>query len=201
MREILAGAKKKRKEAEVFKIDAENFSVAELEEKIKGQGLFEKKFIVVLDKVFENKLAMDEILARLKEMKETENLFLILEQKINKPELTKFEKYTEKIYKFEAEVSAKKEFNDFALANALGNRDRKNLWLLYRQMIEREVVLEAISGMIFWKVKDMFLKKNFSKFSESELKKLSSKLVEIYHDSHRGLCDFENAMEQFILNI
>jgi len=37
------------------------------------------------------------------------------------------------------------------------------------------------------------------KFSRRELEHISSGLVSLYHDSRRGIVDFEIALEQFVL--
>jgi hypothetical protein len=113
------------------------------------------------------------------------------------------------------------EFNIFSLTDAFGRRDRKNLWVLYQKAVLREIPAEEISGVLFWQLKSMFLAsvsktaseagmkpfvfskaKSFARnYKEEELKKISSELVSIYHDSHRGLCDFDIALERFILKI
>jgi len=38
-------------------------------------------------------------------------------------------------------------------------------------------------------------------YSEDEMKKMSSSLVSIYHDSRRGIHDFDIALERFILSL
>ena len=113
------------------------------------------------------------------------------------------------------------EFNIFSLADAFGRRDKKNLWTLYQKAIMREIPAEEISGVLFWQLKSMILaekSKNadeagikpfvYSKakafarnYKEDELKNISSELVSIYHDSHRGMGEFEMALERFILGI
>ena len=113
------------------------------------------------------------------------------------------------------------EFNIFSLADAFGRRDKKNLWTLYQKATMREIPAEEISGVLFWQLKSMILAEKsksaeeagikpfvFSKakafarnYKEDELKNISSELVSIYHDSHRGIGDFETALEAFILGI
>ena len=42
----------------------------------------------------------------------------------------------------------------------------------------------------------------FSKnFEQGDLRKLSSKLISIYHGARRGIIDFDRALEKFILEI
>src|SRR3989344_5543768 len=53
--ELLESLQKKKPDAAVFKLDAEKWSAAFFEELIGGQGLFERKYIVYVGGVFENK--------------------------------------------------------------------------------------------------------------------------------------------------
>ena len=142
MHEVLSGAQKKRPDAEVFTLDADHFSGNELDGLIGGMGLFEKKYIVILDRIFEKKETIDLVLEKIKEISETENLFLFLEGKLDKKTLSKLEKYAQKVQEFslpKTDGSGRKfgvgagafvplhEFNVFSLADALGRRDKKTL--------------------------------------------------------------------------
>ena len=58
MHEVLNGAKKKRPDAEVFTVESEQFSGAVVDSLVGGAGLFEKKYIVIFDRIFENEEAL-----------------------------------------------------------------------------------------------------------------------------------------------
>ena len=90
-------------------------------------------------------------------------------------------------------------FNNFLLANALENRDKFNLWIYFRQALENEAGMEELVGILFWKAKDMLLKKSFSKFSESELKNFASKLSYLLPEARKQGKDAESVFEQFLL--
>lgn len=201
MHSLLDGAKKKRPDAEVFILEAESFSPARLDALVGGMGLFEKKYIVLMDRVFENKESSDVILEKLKELAETENMFLFLEGKVDKKTLGKIEKYAFKVEVFEAEKEAGQKFNVFSLTDALARRDRKELWVLYQNARQEDAVPEAVCGMFFWKVKTMLTSGSTGKYSKEELQKFSSSLISIYHDAHRGLCDLDTALEKFVLSV
>ncbi len=200
MHAVLEGAKKKKGDAEVFKMTAENLEGGDLDLHIGGMGLFEKKSVVIMDRVFENELFAAEILSKIKEIAETENLFLFVEGKLDKKTLEKIEKHAFKSERFDAQQVVKKEFNVFALSDALARRDKKNLWVLYRKFIDDEIAPEALSGTLFWKLKTMILSPN-QNYKAEELKKLSSDLVSIYHDSHRGIHEFEVGLERWVLGV
>ncbi len=240
MHEILEGGKKKRPDAEIFRIEATGFQEGMIDEWTGGMGLFERKIIVVLDRVFENKEAAETIVARAEALGATENLIIILEGKLDKKTADKLAKFAFKSEAFEEKKEARqfglgpgqgkggsgklslKDFNIFSLTDALGARDRKSLWALFVKSQFHEVAAEEISGILFWQAKAMLLAaeqgadakstglnpfvfqkaKSYAKnFSPKELRDLSSKLVSMYHDAHRGLADFPVAIERLALSL
>lgn len=213
---------KKKPDASVFRMEAEGWDAARFEELLGGQGLFEHKYIVVLDKVFEHATAKDDVLGALKALKESDNVFICLEGDIDAVTVKKLEKHSEKSQKFEEEkTTAKKEFNIFSLTDAFGMRDKKKLWVLYRQAIMSGSEPEEIHGILFWQLKSIltalgskdaqesglkpfvFQKAiNFAKkYSPEELRVMSAKFVEIYHNARRGISDMETSLERFILSV
>jgi len=233
MHEILEAGKKKRPDAEIFRVEGSAFQAGMIDEWSGGMGLFERKLIVVLDRAFENKEAAEAIVDRAEALGASENMILILEGKLDKKTLTKLEKYAYKAEAFDEKkeparsggsggAGSRGDFNVFALTDALGARDRKQLWALFAKSQFREIAPEEISGVLFWQAKAMLLagepdatpastglspfvfgkSKNYAKnFSPKELRDLSLKLVSIYHDAHRGLGDFPIALERLALSI
>jgi hypothetical protein len=65
--------------------------------------------------------------------------------------------------------------------------------------VDTDVSLEEITGVLFWKIKDMILKKNFGKFKEEQLKTLVSKLSYLLPEARKNGRDAESALEQFLL--
>ncbi len=221
--ELIDSLLKKRPDASFFKVDTENFSEGMFQEYLSGQGLFVNKYIVFCDRLGESKEIRAYIEGMLKEIKESENIFILLEESFLAALKKKIEKYAEKVQEFSLSEKngAKKEFNMFALTDALGARDRKNLWVLYRQAVAQGGVSEEIHGILFWQVKSMLLTqsspdaksaglnpfvyskaKGYAKnFSSEALKKMSQELVRMYHEAHRGEINFEDALEQWILEV
>ncbi|MCK5285651.1 MAG: hypothetical protein KAJ58_00275 [Candidatus Pacebacteria bacterium] len=223
----------KKPNASFFKLDLDNFNESKLEELLFGQGLFEQKYIIQMDFLFEDKDTQDFILNKLKEISESENIFLFKEKKINKPILKKIEKYATKVQEFSLKENGGRtfatrngdfqinDFNIFDLATCFGNRNKKDLWVLYQKTKNKNISTEEVSGILFWQLRVMFQALNsknaveanlkpfvfnkaesyLKKYSEEELKKISSDLVTIYHDARRGLCEFDLALEKFILEI
>ena len=226
LHELVAGLIKKKPDASHTVLSDESFSENILEEYMGGAGLFSQKMIVEALNVFRNKDAKEIIVKKLKEIKESENIFVFLEGELDKKTLEKFEKNSEKIQEFaearpRGEASPRLEFNIFSLTDTLGRRDKKNLWVLYTKAKMEEKADEEIHGILFWQVKSMLVasksksaseaglkpfvydksRQMASNFKAGELEKTSMKLVSMYHDAHRGICDFSDALEKFILEL
>lgn len=222
MNALTDALQKKKPDAELFRIDAENWSEAKLQELAAGQGLFNNSYIVQIVSLFENKEAKEIFIDRLEEIAGSPNVFIVLEGDTDKKTLLAITEIAEKVQEFPSKGEKKKpEFNIFSLTDAFGRRDKKNLWVLFRKAVESGAVPEEIHGILFWQLKSMLVAasatsaggaglapfvftkaKSFLKnYTEEELKKLSSKFVALYHDSHRGIHDFEIALERLILQL
>lgn len=199
---LLATLQKKKPEAELFRLDAEHWSEVMLDELIGGQGLFSKNYLVFLSHLFQNPDAEAVVLKKLSDIGESPNIFVMLEGKVVKENLLAITEAAKKVARYEKEEAKKKEFDVFSLTDAFGRRDKKNFWVLYQQAISEGVVPEQINGLLFWKVKSLLVSPYPNRqWSRDELKKLSAQFVVIYHDAHRGIHDFEIALERMILSL
>jgi len=216
---LLGALSKKRPDAEHFHITSENISEFSVDELVSSQGLFEQKYVVVLDNLFTIKDKKDELLKLLKDMQSTEHIFIFLEGKLDKKTVSRFEKYSEKIQECSTEEIKKERFNTFSLTDALGKRDKKGLWTLYCKAKAENIADEEIHGILFWQVKSMLLalqntnaqeaglnpfvyskSKGFLRnYSEREVHSLSQALIALSHDARSGIHEFDTALERFIL--
>ncbi|HEY4490239.1 MAG TPA: hypothetical protein VJC12_03225 [Candidatus Paceibacterota bacterium] len=224
LREILSSQLKKNKDASYFKITPDNYLEYNLEELIGGAGLFQNKFVVVLDGLVSSDESKEKVLGLLPDFQGSQNIFVIIEESLKKEEIKKISKFAIKTQEFSDDKSKKikkDDFNVFTLTDALGARDKKRLWVNYQRAIIGGNVPERLHGLFFWQIKAMLSARNsksaadaglnpfvykksigFSKnFTKEELNELSSELVRIYHDSRRGKTEFDIALERFILNI
>lgn len=222
LHEFLEGFFKKNPDATLFQMDAEHWSGEKLDELLASQALFGGATVVVLDSMFQNEEAEEAVLARLKEMKDSPNVFVLLEGKLTKAVAERVAKKAESVKECAGAKEKKREaFDRFALADALGKRNKKDAWVFLQKALVEGGVPEEIHGMIFWQVKSMMLAASaktaaeaglnpfvfrkslaFAKnFTEEELKKLSSKLVAIYHEAHRGGDELSIALEKFLLSL
>jgi hypothetical protein len=166
----------------------------------KSNSLFEAKQVITLENVLENAEAKDFILGKLAELKESGNIFIFLEKKALKDTVTKFTKSSEEVKEFALPKGKENKADVFAITYPFERRDKKNMWLEFHKLRETDTSAEALSGILFWKIKSMLLAGRSAKWTEAELKKLSSKLVSLHHDAHRGLIDFQTGLEKFIID-
>ena len=194
------------KNTETFFIGKNDFSQIQAESFYSGSGLFFTKCVVFFENIFEKEETLDFILEKLELMSKIQNDFVFLEGKLNKIVLDTFRKVPPvggqavvELNIFELSKEKKERYNNFLLADAFADRNKKNLWICFRQAINKGVRMEELVGILFWKAKDMILKKNFYKFSEAELKNFASKISYLLPQARKAGLDDESTFEQFLL--
>lgn len=184
---------------ELFPISRNGFDKSQIESLYSGAGLFFAKSATIFSGILDYEDTREFILEKLPLLAGSENIFIFLESKLNKPVLDIFKKNSAKIEVFELPKEKKEKFDNFLLANAFGNKDKLNLWIYFRQAVDGGASLEELVGILFWKIKDMLLKKDFRKFSQAELQNLAAKLSYLLPKARREARDAEAALEQFLL--
>jgi hypothetical protein len=187
------------KSIEIISINKNDFDPIQVESFYSGAGLFFAKCTIVFLNIFESEDIKDFILDKLDLIAESSNDFVFLEGHLSKPTLDAFKKARAELNIYELSKEKKEKFNNFLLANAFGDRDKLNLWIYFRQAIDKGVGMEELVGVLFWKAKDLILKKNFSKFSEPELKNFAIKISYLLPEARKKGLDDESAFEQFLL--
>jgi hypothetical protein len=188
--------------AEVFFISHNDFDRTQMESLYSGSGLFGGRSVVTYSQVLEREDVRNFVLEKLKNLEQSSNTFIFLEGKLAKPVLDAFKKATgeaAQINVFELAKERAEKYNTFILANDFGFKDKLNLWIHYRQAVGKGVSLEEISGVLFWKVKDMLLKQSFGKYEKSELENFAKKIAFILPEARRDGKDAEAAFEQFLI--
>lgn len=214
--------REKKPDASAGTLTADNVTPEKLEELTQTQGLFENKQILFMDRTLENKDVREIMLEKIDAIADSPNIFIFYEGKLTKEVLKKIEKRAEKVTEYESETEKPREAGSFfVLADALGARDKKRFWTLYRDAIDRDAVPEEIHGILFWQVKALALaektntaldaglnpfvyskaKRYVSNFKKGEIDSMLTRLVSMYHEAHRGRVDFEKELEKFALDI
>lgn len=187
------------KEEEVYFVNKNNFDPVQIESFGSGEGLFFTKCAIIFSNIFEKEELVDFVLDKLPLMGQSKNLFVFSEGRLKKPILDEFKKARAELNIFELSKEKKEKYNNFLLADAFQARDKLKLWIYFRQAMDVGVGMEELIGVLFWKAKDMILRKNFSKFSEDELKNFSSKISYLLPEARKQGLDDESAFEQFLL--
>jgi len=200
LRRAMDALQKRVPYAHILRITDEDEEEISLKDILESKGLFHPRRVVLFDKVLSNKVIREDIFKHLKEMKESEHIFFIYEEKISAAHEKKLSQYAEKIEKSDRKETEKKKENVFALANALGSGKRSDVWIEYRKALLSGAAPEALHGMIFWKVKDMLVK-GISGSREDEYREMLSMLAEMPHKTRRDGVELEYALERFILSL
>ena len=212
----------KKPDAAYVRIDSDHWHPTILEEHIGGQGLFSNKYILFLDRLSADTEIRDVLVDSLETLQTSANIFVILEGKVLADTKKAFEKHAEKTVVSDlGERPISKEFNVFALADAITTRDRVKAWTIYRDAIDLGHEPEALAGTLFWQAKSIYLtydassavasglspfvftksKKATTKYSSAEMNIFMNELISTYHDAHRGLVSLELGIEQLLLKL
>lgn len=213
---------KKKPDASFVSFNADTLDENLLTEITSSQGLFERKIVVRLTDIFEDKEKGEMVLKMLKEMGETGNIIVWSEKEMKKTDLDKIKKHAEKVEEFGVKEKSQKAFPTiFKMTDAIADRDKKNAWILFTKEIQNGTAEEEIHGTIFWQMKSILIAKKtkgadesglnpyvFSKakafsrkWDDALLHKKIGELVEMYHKAHRGQIDFGVVLEKWVLSI
>lgn len=189
------------KDVEIFLINRNSFNKMQIESLYSGSSLFSQKSTVIFSNVFEYEETRDFLLEKLELMGESKNHFVFLEGKLNKPILDAFKEVHAEMNIFELPKEKLEKFDNFLVANAFERKDKLNMWIYFRMALDKGVGMEEIVGVLFWKIKDMILKNNFSKYSSQQLKDAASKLSYLLPEARKRGLDAESIFEQFLLEV
>lgn len=187
----------------IEEIDAQATGPEEFASLAATDSLFGEPRAYRLQNVFlaegERPLTGEAVLDIAEDLADSPHTFILEEEKLLAKPKAALQKAGAQITEIKSE--AKKEpFNVFALGNALGNRDRKQLWLYLVRASAEGVAPESIAGILAWKARTMAASAR-SPAEKKEWAALSRNLVVMYHDSHRGLGDLSLYLERFALTL
>ena len=233
-REVLKALRAKRPGAHEMRFEGEEVTADRLAELAGARGLFESKTIVVLDGACEAAASREALVAAAPELQRSENAFIVFERGVLDAATEKaLAAAAAKVFRASPQTmsaarvrgqGARQQKYDpalFALADALGARDRKDLWVRYiRARLIDGKAPEEIHSILCWQARAMLAastslsaeeaglvpfvygksKRYAARFQPAELRSLAGDLVALYHDAHRGIHDLGTALERFILS-
>lgn len=212
-------------EAPVFDLAGENLTREELQEAVYARPLLGGGAIAFFDQLSIKSPLISFVTENLTSLAKSDNLFVFWEDEKGEAlaELVAMVGGGVKEFKptTDKKLSSQESVNIFAVADALGNRDRKQTWLLYHDALRHGVPAEEVFWKFAWKVKTLLLvatappgsplplkpyplsqaKRQLKNYKLTELVSLSSRLVKLYHDARRGLADFDLNLERLILEV
>ena len=186
-----------KKDSRIVRISDAN-QLEDLQAALRGAGMFNESRIVVFNGVLANEEMRTELLGSLAHIRDSEEVFFILEEKPDAATRKQIEKYAEKSERYDS-PSGKKDTGIFAIADALKHADKKGRWVSYQRQLAENAAPEAIHGILFWAAKDMFLKSR-TDAEKARATRLIAELAELPHESRRHGIELEYALELFILS-
>ncbi len=192
-----------------------------LDEKSSARALFGGATLFLLNNILTEKEEQDIFVSCAEKLKNSKNHFLVFEPSLSKDFAKEVASYATEHFEHFKKTDDRPQFNIFSLGDALGERNKKELWVLYQRAVGAGCSSEEISGTLFWAIKNMALMKNAKKgddcglnpfvakktrgfashYTMEEINSLSRKIVTLYHEAHRGGEPMGIALERFILNL
>ncbi len=195
---LVQALQSKHADAELVRVTQDETGDLNLENLLATQGLFKSSYIIYLDNL--NDLYKEWSKEEYKKMHVSGHVCVLLAERLGVVVLRDLEGNCDKLVESKASKSTGK-FNIFGIANALKSRDKKRLWTELTIARLSGVEGEGVAGMLFWAVKDMLIKRQNNKWSESELKHLAISLAGLPHKARRDAVSVFNALERLLLQV
>jgi len=227
-RAFVDGLIKKHPEASWFSFSPENFNRATFAEAVVGGTLFYKKHLVVCDNLGADEDGAEGVLEKIKEIKNSEHVFIFLENQVDKKYLAKLIKVAdqEKEYDLknktdEAAIKKIQEKKLFAVGDGILARENKLAWLAYQRALSAGFQPENIFWTITRTMKNLIMvkvsqkpeelglhpyvlgktKSATNRYSLEELQNFFSRLSALWHDNFFTTDEFSAGLERILLEI
>lgn len=207
-----------KNDATAVTITGDTGSLDAVREALGATSLFGGREVYVLDMVSEDEEFFASVLELLPALDESENVFILIEGAHKAAVEKLITKHSTESAVFEGKE--KKEWNVFALTDALVARDKKQLWILLQDAWKHGRTSEEIIGTLFWQLKMLRLadvttsaleagqkpfvydkaKRALRQFPR-DLHEVTHRLVMLYHEGHGGKRDINHALEAWVLSL
>jgi len=218
---LIDGALKEDVARPYSRLQPESLSFVELEEQALAMVLFGSPGLVVGEGLFGKEETRQRLLETAPVLKESAQTFIFLEDKFPAEFAKKIATHAEVEF-FQAQYLKPDERLAYAFLDAVGTRNRKNIWVSFEKARRSGLASE----MLFWKLanqvktlalvnsgvsqKELGINYDFvynkalaaaKRFKREELVQMHSQLVRLFHDSHRESKDFGIALERWVLSV
>ena len=205
-------------EQTVVRIESDNYETGQLLNLSSTTVLFGVSPIYLIDTLSNQADSYEELLETLESLATSTENFVVIEKDLNASDKKQFTKYSENLNEYK-KAGVETRFNVFAMAEALVNKDKRQLWVLLQEAKRNGLSAEEIIGTLWWQLKTLRLamltksaeeagvkdfpynkaKRSLKNFKDGEIESLSFKLLNLYHDGHVGKCDIDLALEEWVL--
>lgn len=172
-------------------------TAADIVAALQGPGMFDGSRAIVFDSVLANPELAPILLDALPDLKTSDDVIYIREEKLDAATKKRIEKQAETSTKLDAPKGAK-EGGAFDLGFALQRGDKKALWVGYMREIAKGAAPEMIHGILFWAAKQALLKEGAR--ATARTRRLVADLAELPHVARRRGHELEYALEEFIVS-
>ena len=228
-RAFIDGLLKKKPNATLVRLSGDAWQTDDVRGLAQAQSLFAGNSVVRLDGFLATRESADQLEPLLASLAESSNIFVFVEDKL----LAADKKLLESLAKEVKEYSDKElpptayrlpaSFNIYALSDALAEKKRRELWLIFHEALMSGISPEMIFWKFVWQVRVLLAAREGKEgmkaigssveptralgkgcdWTRETLLLLSQTLVELYHDfeKFRGVPDLEFALERVILSL
>jgi hypothetical protein len=208
----VAAARTKEPNLAYTRLSREEISTQTLEHAVSSGGLFITRTLTLLDDPFPaRQVSRDDedgeepnnasvIEDSLELLSNSDNAIVILAPKLLVVKAKKISAKAKMTYRFDRPIQPPVRGFNLPLANALTNRNQKNLWLEIMRSLRAGDPPEMLHGVLHWKARDL-LGKNNHLWEPNEVRLLSLNLIRLLQDSRRKGLDLATELERFALRI
>lgn len=184
--------------ADIERVNVTPENIYSVFDEIQTPSLFGGKKAFIVSGILELDETKELLFERGASLRDAPHDIVIIHETLLAADVKKAEKLgiVQKITDKEPKESA---FNPFVLGNAFETGDKKQTWIAFSRVVENSSEIEPTHGLIWWKLKDMMVKR--SVFAQNQMIKMARNLVAVYHDSRLGGLGMRERLEKFFLTM
>lgn len=203
---------------EIVRLEPDAYEPGQIYSALEAVSLFGEPPVYIIDTPSQDPELWSECVAAAPALAASDRIFIIIEQALLAEQKKKLSAAATEM--IEAKVSAAR-FNTFAIADALLEKDKKQLWIRLQAALRADVSAEEIIGVLWWQIKMLLLaartdgpdaagvkpypyqkaSRALRTFRPGEVEGLAQSLLAVYHDGHAGRRDISVALERFVLEL
>lgn len=183
----------------IERVDASVITLSRIFEMLESPDLFGEVKTYMITRV-DDEEQRTELFERLLETRSYAHRAIVVLDKLLAAEKRKIEDAVTSISETkDAKQTEEKKINPFSLGNAIATGDKKQAWIIFSEIMHHDSEIEKTHGLVWWKVKEMLMKKNA--YSQQQVIAIARELVAVYHESRNGGMGMKERLEHFLLTL